>query len=106
MKKIILLISFFLTYSSSYSQLDTIDINNTFDTSQNIYTYTPSQSIYGIRINGSVVLNDYYSLVRVILVKSDSTELLIYEAYPWLYNKDTISFSNLLGVSSPPLCGA
>jgi len=88
----IILLSFF--FNSIYSQIDTININNTYDTSQTIYTYTPSQSIYGVRINGSVVLNDYYSLVRVILVKSDSSELLIYEAYPWLYSKDTISFSN------------
>ena len=44
-------------FNNVYSQTDTVYINNTYDTCQTVYSYIPSQSIYGIRMNGSVVLN-------------------------------------------------
>ena len=94
MKKITLLILLLGIYFNSYSQTDTININNIFYSSQTIYRFMPNKTIYGLRINGRVSysFNDYTSLARVILVNSDSTELLIYEAYPWLFNNGNWSF--------------
>ncbi len=93
--KILLLAVILFLYHDLLCQTDTIHINNTYDTCQTIHIFVPAETIYGIRLNGYVLLNNDTSLVRVILVSVDSTEYLILEAYPLLYNSDTVFFDDV-----------
>ncbi|MDD3877158.1 MAG: C1 family peptidase [Bacteroidales bacterium] len=95
MKNILFLTITLLIFNNAKSQTDTIAINNTFNTSQTIYTFNPVRNIYGLRLNGTVFNNENGSLVRIILVDNDSTEYLIFEAYPLIYSDDTINFTNV-----------
>jgi hypothetical protein len=77
------------------STAQTISINNSFSTDTEIYPFGTSDTIYGLTISGSCMLNSDTSLVRVILQNSNNEELLIFEAYPLITDGYDSSFSNI-----------
>jgi hypothetical protein len=60
----------------------TIQIDTTFTTDGEIFPFTDVEIIYGISINGSILLGSDTSLVRVILKDDQGQEWMVYEAYP------------------------
>ncbi|MCK4679449.1 MAG: PKD domain-containing protein [Bacteroidales bacterium] len=107
MKKIKILIGILiitLSYQFSFSQnalqgfvlsgtdLETIEINQTFTTENEIFPFDEDVStIFGLALNANISLENDKSLVRVILVDKNYEEHLIYEAYSLL--EPDLSFS-------------
>lgn len=73
----------------------TISIDTTFTTDGVIYPFSQGDTAYGIKISGDIVLNSDTSLVRVIFSDSDSTEYMIYEAYPLISTKSSFSVNDV-----------
>lgn len=77
------------------STAQTIHLNSSFSADTVIYPFGTSDTVYGLTISGSCMLNSDTSLVRVILQNSDYEELLIFEAYPLITDGYDSSFSNI-----------
>lgn len=87
-----LLLSYFYVLIS-ISQ--TISIDTTFTTDGVIYPFSQGDTSYGIKMSGDIVLNSDTSLVRVIFTDSDSTEYMVYEAYPLISTKSSFSVNDI-----------
>ncbi|MBU2650288.1 MAG: hypothetical protein KKA81_05090, partial [Bacteroidetes bacterium] len=71
----------------------TIVIDSTFTSDAILHPFVPSDTLYSLKISGSVQLNSDTSLVRVIVGDEDSLEFLVYESYPMISNNYNFSFS-------------
>jgi hypothetical protein len=71
-----------------------INIGKDFTSDAVVYPFN-SDTLYGIGINGNVVLNSDTSIVRVILVDTMSLkEYLVFESYPMLDTGMSLTFSS------------
>ena len=61
-----------------------IKIDSIFSSDAEIFPFSPNDTIYGLSISGSIVLNSDTSLVRVILTDISGQEWMVYEAYPMI----------------------
>jgi len=77
----------FLTLSSLFiapMKAQTIQIDSILTSDGEIFPFSPTDTIYGLSITGTVTLHSDTSLVRVILKDSNGTEWMIFETYPFL----------------------
>ena len=81
------------TLNLSSAGLNTIKIEKAFSQSQEIYSFTPKEVIYGLSIDASLQLHSDNSLVRIILVADNSREYLVYESYPLLVDTTTYTIT-------------
>jgi len=81
------------TLNLSPAGLNTIKIEKDFSQSQEIYSFTPKEVIYGLSIDASLQLHSDNSLVRIILVADNSREYLVYESYPLLVDTTTYTIT-------------
>ncbi len=73
-----------------------IPLDNTYVMDENIYPFTLSGGkIYGLSLTADIRLEGDQSLVRVILVDSDSNQYLVYEAYPLLVDHTVFSVTRV-----------
>ncbi|MBU2651464.1 MAG: C1 family peptidase, partial [Bacteroidetes bacterium] len=88
----ITLLSTCIFSKSLHSQ--TIVIDSTFTSDAIIHPFGPSDTLYSLKISGSVQLNTDTSLVRVVVGNEDSLEYMVFETYPLITLTDTFSFNN------------
>ena len=102
MRKIILFIFCILFYFVSFSQTEALfqmkktetkklDVDKTY-TSDSYIPINDINSISSLSISGKIKLNDYPSLVRVILI-TEGHEYLVLEAFPLICEKQEFSFN-------------
>ena len=67
-----------------------IKIDKLFSESQVVWEFVKPDRIYSLSISGSLELHGDNSLVRVILVRDDLHEYLVYEAYPLIVDSNNL----------------
>ena len=77
------------------TQPKTIGIDKLFSESQVICQFDTTQRIYGLSLSGSLQLHQDKSLIRLILVREDLSEYLVYEAYPLIVDSNTLQITNV-----------
>ncbi len=80
-------------FNSALSQVYVID--STFTQDATIHPFGPNDTLYSLKISGSLTLNSDTSLVRVIVGNEDSLEYMVYEAYPMITNDYNFSFEEM-----------
>lgn len=89
------------------SQAQSIVIDSIFTTDAEIFPFGSNDTLYSLKISGSIVLNSDTSLVRLIFIDGDYNEYLLYEAYPYICDSTNFSISNVsdetnyLNISQP-----
>ena len=79
---------------SHIAKAQTIIIDSTFTSDAVIHPFGPNDTLYSLKISGSLTLNSDTSLVRVIVGNEDSLEYMVYESYPLISAEYTYSFSD------------
>ena len=72
-----------------------IKIDKLFSASQVVWEFAKADRIYSLSISGSLELHGDNSLVRVILVRDDLHEYLIYEAYPLIVDNNNFQITGV-----------
>ena len=78
---------------SSYAQV--IPVNMTFSTDSVIRPFTGQDTVYSIKLSGSVTLLSDSSLLRVVVIDKFGNHFLLYEAYPLIVHSGTITVDDL-----------
>jgi C1A family cysteine protease len=72
-----------------------ITIDKVFSESQVMWQFAKTRRIYSLNISGSLQLHEDNSLIRVILVRDDLHEYLVYEAYPLIVDSHTLKITDI-----------
>ena len=72
-----------------------IGIDKLFSESQVIHQFDTIPRIYGLSLSGSLQLHQDKSLIRLILVREDLSEYLVYEAYPLIVDSNSLQITNV-----------
>ena len=72
-----------------------IGIDKLFSESQVICQFDTIPRIYGLSLSGSLQLHQDKSLIRLILVREDLSEYLVYEAYPLIVDSNSLQITNV-----------
>lgn len=73
----------------------TITLNSTFISDDEIFPFGSTGTVYGLRINGDVELPSDSSFVRVVLVDNLFNEYLVYEASPYIWTDSVSTVTNV-----------
>ena len=76
------------------ARAQTIVIDSTFTNDAIIEPFGPNDTLYSLKISGSLTLNSDTSLVRVVVGNEDSLEYMVYESYPLISAEYSYSFSD------------
>jgi PKD repeat protein/C1A family cysteine protease len=85
----------FLANPTLAIQSKIIKIDKLFSESQVVWEFAKIDRIYSLTISGSIQLHGDDSLVRVILVRDDFHEYLVYEAYPLIVDSNTLEITDV-----------
>ena len=91
---LVLLTVYFSICSQTYGQNQSITINSTVTSNSTIYTFSPTEIIYSLVIDGVSTLNSDSSSIRVILIDNYNNEYLIYESYSMIHSFNPFTFSS------------
>ena len=92
-KSLIALLLMICAYSH-IAKAQTIIIDSTFTNDAIIQPFGPNDTLYSLKISGSLTLNSDTSLVRVVVGNEDSLEYMVYESYPLISSEYSYSFSD------------